>query len=115
MRERDLARPRGAAAAEQAGRARGVVGSPEGALAGDRHPLPQEPGGAVDARHLERLVEGERREQAAHALREHGLAAAGRALQEQRVPAGGGDLERRLRALLPAHLGEVGQAARLGR
>jgi hypothetical protein len=58
----------------------------------------------VDAGDLESLVEIERRQQRGHAPREHRLAAAGRAAQQQRVSARGRHRERRLRAFLAAHL-----------
>ena len=64
---------------------------------------------AVDARRLEGGVELERRQDSRQSAREQRLAASWRTDQQQVVRAGGGDLERALRALLAVHLGEVGE------
>jgi hypothetical protein len=67
----------------------------------------------VDHGGLERLVEVEGRQQAGQAPRQHGLAAAGGAEEEQVVPAGGRHLERPLGHLLPGHVAEVERRRRL--
>ena len=102
-------RTRGPAADEPGGRHRVVRRAERAARARARAP-PSWPGDRVDHRRLERLVEGERRQDAGQAAREHRLARAGRADEEQVVAARGGDLERAPRHLLPAHVGEVARA-----
>ena len=62
---------------------------------------------AADLRHLERLVQLERRQDAGQAAREHRLAGARRAAQEEVMAAGRGDLEGAPRLLLAVDLGEV--------
>ena len=69
----------------------------------------QRPRDRVDARHLERLVSRQRRQDARQPPREHRLARSRRAGEQHVVPAGRGELERPPPALLAAHLGEVGQ------
>ena len=105
MRERDLARPRPAAAADQALSRDGVVRRSEGALGGEASG--PDPGRAVDLGDLQRLLEARRREDARHAPREHGLAGAGRPDHQHVVAAGGGDLQGTLGVLLPSHVREV--------
>jgi hypothetical protein len=61
----------------------------------------------MDGRHFQRLVEGERRENAREPARHHGLARAGRADHQRVVPAGGGDLQRPSRERLPVDVREV--------
>jgi hypothetical protein len=51
-------------------------------------------GDAVDPGHLDRLGARHRRQDRGHPAREHRLAGAGRPLEQEVVPAGGGDLER---------------------
>ena len=80
-----------------------------------RHATSPAPGGSdagyrVDARHLERRVVGEQRQDPRQPAREHRLSRARRAGEQQVVPTRGGDLERAPRALVAAHLGEVGDA-----
>ena len=107
MRERDLPGPRARPAADDGGRGRGVVRRAEGCDGDQRPPRWQQPGDRVDPRHLERLAAGQRGRMPGKTPREHGLPGAGRAREEEVVPAGGGDLERAARPLLPADVGEV--------
>ena len=72
----------------------------------------QRAGDRVDGARLERLIEGQRRQDRRHAPGEHGLAAARRANQQQVVPSGRGNLERAAGETLTAHVGEVWLVAR---
>ena len=72
---------------------------------------PEQAGDRIHHRRLQRLVERQRRQDPRQAPREHRLARAGRPDEQQVVAAGGRDLERAARDLLPAH---VGQVRRLG-
>ena len=118
MRERNLAGPRVAAAADQRDGARRVM-----RRAVRAHPpcSRRKPAGERgDRRGGERLFLGQRRQEARQPLREHRLAGAGRADHQQAVRAGCGDGERSLRGLLAAHVGEIGRgrsraSATLGR
>jgi hypothetical protein len=78
----------------------------------ERPAAPAGPGGGAGERahrgRLERLVVGHRRQQPGQPLREHRLAAARRAGQQQPVAAGRGDLQGPARARLAADVGEVG-------
>ncbi len=60
---------------------------------------------------LQHLLRRHRRQDGGQARRQHGLAGSGRAGHQQVVATGGGDLQRALRALLPAHVAQVGQRA----
>ena len=85
---------------------RRAKGAPIGELAaGDlaRH--------GVDHRDLEQLARAERRQDRGQARREHGLAGAGRAVHQQIMAPGGGDLERALGALLALHVAEIREIA----
>ncbi len=93
MGQRDLTGPRWRATSQQARPARGVMGSPEGPLGQERRIAVQAARRAVYPRHLERLVEAERREEAREAPRQERLPGSGRAEEEQAVAAGGHDLE----------------------
>ena len=62
---------------------------------------------AVDARHLQRLLERHVRQNARQAARHHRLAAARRADHQHVVPARCGDFQRALGAPLAAHVGKV--------
>ena len=73
-----------------------------------RPAAPRRPGDRLDARDLDRLVGVERRQDRRQPAREHRLAGARRALQEQVVAARRGDLERRGSA-------RCGRARRRGR
>ena len=116
MSEGDLARARRAPAAEEAGAARRVMGRAEGARleSAARAPSahapssprrPAAPWMRVTSSASSNASAGRSPAQAA---REHRLAGARRAAQQQRVPAGGRELERALGGLLAAHVGEVG-------
>ena len=69
-----------------------------------------EPGDRVDPRHLERGIGVERRQDPRQAPREHRLPRAGRAAEEEVVPARSSQLERATGAFLAAHVREVGDA-----
>ena len=62
----------------------------------------------MNARHLERRLVVQQREDPRQPPRKHRLAGAGRSCEQQVVPAGGGDLERAACALLAAHVGKIG-------
>ena len=79
----------------------------------ERLVMRQQTGDRMDARHLERRLRVERREDAGQPPREHRLARARRPAEQQVVPAGCGDLERAPRALVPSHVREVGRRNRL--
>src|SRR5713101_8890827 len=75
-------------------------------------PVDRAPGQEVaqqtpDLRHIESLGQLERRQDAWEAAREHGLAGAGRAAQEEVVSACGCDFNRTSRFFLAMDLGEV--------
>jgi hypothetical protein len=105
--ERDVAGPGVAAAAHQGGIRRRVVRRTEGPV--DQQPAAgaERAGNGVDGRDLERLVEAERRQDAGQAPRQHGLAGARRADEQQVMAAGRGDLERAPGRGLAADVGEV--------
>ncbi len=106
VRERDLARPRVAAATDECDPGGGVMRRAERTTS----PLvATEPGRRERAhrRRLERLVLAHRRQDARQPLREHALAGARRTDQQQAVLAGRGNLERAPRVLLAAQIGEV--------
>jgi len=69
---------------------------------------------AGDGGALQRLLHAQRRQQPGEALRQHGLARAGRPHQQQPVAARGGDLQRAPGGGLTLHVGQVG-ARGLGR
>ena len=69
----------------------------------------EQAGDRVDHRRLERLVEGERRQDPGQPPRQHRLPRAGRPDEEQVVAARRRDLQRAPRHLLPAHVAEIGQ------
>ena len=70
------------------------------------------PGDRVDARDLERALGVERRQDAREPPREHRLPRSRRPAEQQVVRARGSDLECTARALVPAHVGEVGRRDR---
>ena len=115
MRERRLARPRRRAAADDRRRRGRVMRRPEGRRAHQPGPGRQQPGHRVDPRHLERGRVVEQRQDPRQPAREHRLADARAAREQQVVRAGGGDLERAPRALLAAHVGELGNAGAANR
>ena len=67
----------------------------------------------MDARDLERLVLGERRQDPRQPAGEHRLARAGRSGEEKVVPPGRGDLERSPRAFLAPDVAEIGRRGRV--
>ncbi len=79
VREAHLARPRDAPAAHEARGRDGVVRGAERAPRDQRTARVEQPGHRVDAGDLDRLVQGQRRQDAGQAAREHRLAGAGRA------------------------------------
>ena len=107
MSQRRLARLRRVGAADEAGGRDRVVGRAERAL-GDEARAPAQPGDRLDARDLDRLVGAERRQDRRQAPGDHRLARARRALQEQVVPAGGGDLEPEDEPVVAADVREIG-------
>ena len=110
--ERRLAGARARSAADQGGHRRAVVRRPKGRRVDERPLRREEPGDRVDARDLEGRLVVEGREDSRQAAREHRLPGAGRAGEEEVVPAGRRDLEGPPGALLAAHVGEVGEAQR---
>ena len=114
VRERDLARHRVRAAADEPGVGDRVVRRAERPPRHEPAPGVQQPADAVDLRRLQRLVGRERGEDAGHAPREHRLARARRPDHERVVPTGRGHFERALGVLLPAHVGEVDGVGRGG-
>ena len=66
----------------------------------------------VDARHLERGLVVEERQDPGQPAREHRLPRAGRPGEQEVVPSRRGDLERPARPLLAAHVGEVGNVGK---
>src|SRR5262249_4659902 len=99
--ERDFARPDGTAAAEEGRVRERAVRRPDRPCA-DEWVAVEQARDAVDGGHLDRLVDGEGREDGGQATREHGLARAGGPDQQQVVAPGGGHLERALGVLLAA-------------
>ena len=101
--ERDLARQRRRAAADQPGRREHVVGRAERAL-GDQAAAVCSP--ATEWMRVTSIASarGQRRQHAGEAPREHRLAGAGRAVHEEVVAAGGGDLDRRDHGVVAAHV-----------
>ena len=114
VRERDLARPRVGAAADEAGVGDRVVRRAERPPRHESAPRVQQPADAVDLGRLQRLVGRERGQDAGHAPGEHRLARARRADHERVVPAGRRHFERALRVLLPPHVREIHRVRRIG-
>ena len=69
------------------------------------------PGDAVDARHGDRLVARERRQDRGHPPREHRLAGSRRTREQEVVSARGGDRQRADRLRVTADVGQIGLAA----
>ena len=111
MREARLARPEVRAAADDRGGGGAVVRRAERRPRDERCVAVHETGDRVDPRHLERGVGVERRQDPRQAARKHRLPRAGRAAEEDVVPARGGQLERAPGAFLPADVREVGRRA----
>ena len=87
-------------------------GARNGAHGHERPPRRKQPGDGVDARHLERLVRREPRQDPGQAPGEHRLAGPGRAGEQQVVTARRRELERAPRPLLAAHIREIGHEGR---
>ena len=103
-----LARTRPGAAADDR-RGRGAVMRRAERAVRDQRPFGrQHAGDRVDAHHLERLARLERRQDRGQAPAEHRLPGSGWPGKQQVVAAGGRELERASRALLAAHVGEIG-------
>jgi hypothetical protein len=92
--------------------ARRVVGRPERTLRHESTPGRNQPGNRVDLGKIDRLGNGKRRENPGKSTGHHRLAGPRGADQEEIVGPRGGDLERALRELLPANVGEIGLAGR---
>src|SRR5439155_3657554 len=107
MRERELARTRIAAAPRQRGRGRAVMRRAERSPREESRAGGQAPRDAPDARHLERFLARERRQDAGEPPREHRLAGAWRAGEEEVVSARRGELESAAGEELAAHVPEV--------
>src|SRR4051794_15724538 len=105
MRKRDLARPWNVAAADETGRRDRVMGSAKRPLL--HQPTVVHPDNGLDPSDLDRVVELRRRQDRWDATGKHRLAGTGRADHQDVVATGGGDLERPLRVLLSAYVGEV--------
>ena len=94
------------ATADEPGARRRVVRRPKRAP-GDQRLGAQQPGGAVHARHFERLVDGERRQDRWQAARRHRLSASGWPDHQDVVTTRRGDLEGALEAVVAPYLREV--------
>ena len=107
VRERDLAGPRDRAAADERDVRDGVMRRAKRPLAEQAHAGRQRAGDRMDRRALQRFVERQRRQDRSQPPRQHRLAGAGRARQQQVVAAGRRDFERAAREQLPAHVGKI--------
>ncbi|AKJ01269.1 Hypothetical protein AA314_02895 [Archangium gephyra] len=107
VRQGQLPGPRGRAAAHQPRVGDGVVGRAEGPLAHHRLLVSQQAEHGVDLRHLQRLVERHRGEDAGQSPGQHRLARARWTAHQDVVATGGGQLQRRLDVRLSPHVGHV--------
>src|SRR6266545_2072705 len=107
MRETRFARPRTRPAAHDCGRGRRVVGSAKRRAVEQRLPGREKPGNGMDPRHLERLLQRERRENPREPAREHRLPRPGRTGEQEVMAPRGGELERPSSAFLPTHFREI--------
>ncbi len=107
VRQGHLARLHLQPAAGQGRHAGGMVRRAERAGAG-QGALGDQAGHRMHHRGLEQLARRQRRQQARQALGQHRLARARRSDEQKVVPAGRGDLQRPLGALLAAHVAQVG-------
>ncbi len=106
MRQADLAGPGAQAAADQGRQRGGMVRVAERPLA--QQPAAAQPAGdRLDHAEFQRLGRFERRQDAGQPRRQHRLAGAGRPDHQQVVPAGRGDFERPLGALLALYILQV--------
>ena len=110
MGERDLARPRPQAAADQRRHAGGMMRGAERAAVGERAALDLARHRG-DHGHFEQLGRSERRQDGGKPRRQHRLAGAGWPDHQQVMAAGSGDLERAFGALLALDVVEVDQRA----
>ena len=108
VRQADLAWTRLRTAADQRGIRDGVVRRPERPVGQQAAAGRQQPDDGVHRRHLERLVERQRRQDPRHPPRHHRLARARRTDQQQVVPAGGRDFKGAAGKQLAAYVGQVG-------
>src|SRR6185436_11018913 len=115
MGEADLPGPRHRPAADDRGRGCAVVRRPEGRRLDEPRARSERAGDGVDARHLERLLLGQRREDGREPPPEHRLARPGRTGKEEVVRPGRGELERPHAPLLATDVREVGEVGRRAR
>ncbi len=108
MREACLARPEVRPPTDDGGGGGAVMRRAERRPRDERRVAVHETGDRVDPRHLERGVGVERRQDPRQAPREHRLPRAGRAAEEEVVPARSRQLERASGAFLATHVREVG-------
>ena len=111
MGERDFARPRMQAAADQRRHAGGMMRRAERPPVGQRAALDLA-GDGRDHRDFKELGRRQRRQDRRQPRRQHRFAGAGRADHEQIVAAGRGDFERALGAFLALDVGEIERGAR---
>jgi hypothetical protein len=113
VRDADFAGTRHAhAAANQAGAGNGVVRRAKRALMQEAGGTAQQAGNAVNLGGLNGFFEGERRQDAGEAFRQHGLARTGRADHQDVMRAGGGHFEGALGHGLAAYIAEIGTGLR---
>ncbi len=106
MRERDFARPRVQAAADQRRHAGRMMRRAERPAVGQRAAFDLA-GDRSDHRHFEQFGRRQRRQNGRQPRGEHRFAGAGRPDHEQVMAAGRGDFERALGAFLALDVGEV--------
>ena len=106
MRERDFARPRAQAAADQSRHRGGMMRATERPPIGERaaFDLARD---RSDHRDFQQLLRRERRQDRRQPRRKHRLAGAGRPDHQEVMSAGGGDFERALAALLSLDVGKI--------
>ena len=109
MGERNFARPRAQAAADQRRHAGRMMRRAERPLIGERAAFDLA-GDRGDHRDFEQLGRRQRRQDGRQPRRQHRFAGAGRPDHQQIVAAGGGDFERALGAFLALDVGEIEQA-----
>lgn len=109
MGQTDLARAGDRAAAGEARPRNRMVRRAEGARADDRIPAAGQSGDGVDLGRLDHLLPAHVRQDRGQTARHHRLAGARRTDAEHVVPAGRGDLEGALDALLTLDVGKIGQ------
>ncbi len=108
MGEADLAGPRLRSAADERRVRDRVVRRAKRTLGDEPRVRRQQTGHRMHGGDLQRLVEGQRRQDPGQPPRHHRLAGTGRTDQQQVVAAGAGDLERAAREELAADVGEIG-------